>query len=119
MWINPGEKNIALVLEALREFGFGELGISATDLSAPNSVVQLGYPPARIDLLSSLDGVNFVDCFANKVMLKIDNIDLPMINVIDFRTNKLAEGRMKDLADVEALDQKNKAPSTSGNQPKP
>ena len=42
IWIDRTDKNISLVLDALREFGFGDLGISVADLSAPNSVVQLG-----------------------------------------------------------------------------
>ena len=106
IWIDPVDKNIALVLDALKAFGFGELGISAADLAAPKSVVQLGYPPARIDLLSSIDGVNFAACFAKRVVMHIDQVDLPVISVADFRANKLAVGRLKDLADVEALDQR-------------
>ena len=105
IWIDRTEKNISLVLDALREFGFGELGISVADLSTPNSVVQLGYAPARIDLLSSIDGVTFAACYAKRVVKRIDEVDLPVISVADFRANKLATGRLKGLADVEALDQ--------------
>lgn len=105
IWIGPSDKNVSLVLDALQAFGFGELGISAADLSAPKSVVQLGYPPARIDLLSSIDGVTFADCYAKHIVMRTDGIDLPVISVADFRANKLATGRLKDLADVEALDQ--------------
>ena len=105
IWIDPADKNISLVLDALQEFGFGELGITAADLSAPNSVLQLGYPPARIDLLSSIDGVRFADCYEKRIVMQIDEVDLPVIGVADFRANKLATGRLKDLADVEALDQ--------------
>lgn len=75
-----------------------------TDLAAPNSVVQLGYPPARVDLLSSIDGVTFNDCYAKRVVACIDGLNLPVIGAADFRANKLAVGRLKDLADVEALD---------------
>jgi hypothetical protein len=67
-------------------------------------VVQLGYPPARIDLLSSIDGVAFADSYAKRVVMRIDEVDLPVISVADFRANKLATGRLKDLADIEALD---------------
>ena len=105
IWVGPGDKNISLTLNALREFGFGEMGISAADLAAPNSVVQLGYPPARIDLLSLIDGVTFNDCYAKRVVARIDGLELPAIGAVDFRANKLAVGRLKDLADVEALDQ--------------
>ena len=105
IWISASEENVSRVLDALQVFGFGELGITAADLLAPKSVVQLGYPPARIDLLSSIDGVSFTDCYPRRVVMRIDEVDLPVINVADFRTNKLAAGRLKDLADVEALDQ--------------
>lgn len=105
LWINRAEPNIANVLKALEDFGFGELGIQARDLSSPNSVIQLGYPPARIDLLSSIDGVNFDDCYLCHIVMRIDGIDLPIINIADFRTNKLATGRLQDLADVATLDE--------------
>ena len=88
----------------MRQFGFGEVDISAADLSAPNSVVQLGYPPARIDLLSSIDGVSFAECYSRRVVMRADGIDLPVIGVEDLRINKSATGRLKDLADIEALD---------------
>ena len=104
IWFNPTEPNIAALLIALDEFGFGALGISYEDLSKAESVVQLGYPPSRIDLLSSIDGVRFLDCFNERVVLTVDQIEVPFINVRDFRINKLAVGRHKDLADVEALD---------------
>lgn len=92
------------MLVALDAFGFGELGIREDDLIKPDAVIQLGYPPSRIDLLSSIDGVNFDQCFAERFVLSVDGIDLPVINLADFRINKLASGRMKDLADIEALD---------------
>ena len=87
-------KNISLVLDALREFGFGELGISVADLSTPNSVVQLGHPPARIDLLSSIDGVSFAACYAKRIVRRNDDVDLQVNCVADFRVNKLATGRL-------------------------
>ena len=93
----------------MREFGFGEPGIPVADLSTPNSVVQLGYAPARIDLLSSIHGTSFAACYANRVVRRIDEVDLPVISVADFCANKLATGRLKDLADVEALDEGNGA----------
>ncbi len=96
IWIGRTVKNISLVLDALREFGFGELGISAANLSAPNSVVQLGHPPARIDLLSSIDGVDFATCFAKRVIMRINDVDLPVISEADFRANIFAAGRLKD-----------------------
>jgi hypothetical protein len=70
----------------------------------PESVIQLGYPPHRIDLLSSIDGVEFTDCFQRRVVIALDGISMPVISVADFRVNKRATGRPKDLADIAALD---------------
>ena len=105
IWIGSSERSTSLVMDALRKFGFGDLEISAADLSTPDSVVQLGYPPARIDLLSSIDGVTFAACHANQLNVRIDDVDIPVISERDFRANKLASGRTKDLADMQARDE--------------
>jgi len=68
-------------------------------------VIQLGLPPSRIDLLTSIDGVDFDACYARRVMMNIAGIELPIIGVEEFRANKRAAGRAKDLADPESLDQ--------------
>ncbi|MBL8521374.1 MAG: nucleotidyltransferase [Betaproteobacteria bacterium] len=103
IWISADATNVARVLDALSAFGFGSLGLTAADLSTPGSVVQLGYPPTRIDLMPSIDGVEFTGCFARRVVMSIDGIDVPIIGIADFRANKLAVGRHQDLADVEAI----------------
>jgi hypothetical protein len=104
IWLNPTAANIENLMKALAAFGFGELGIVADDLMKPESVIQLGYPPNRIDLLSSIDGVEFTDCFHRRVVIALDGISMPVISVADFRLNKRATGRPKDLADIAALD---------------
>ena len=86
------------------QYRLRSLGIRQDDLTKLDSVIQLGYPPSRIDLLSSIDGVHFDQCFAKRLVLQIDGLDMPVINIVDFRTNKIATGRLKDLADIEMLD---------------
>ena len=73
------------------------------DLSTPGQVIQLGDPPARIDLLTSIDGVGFRQACERRQVVKVDGIDLPFISLEDFKTNKRASGRLKDLADLERL----------------
>ena len=104
IWLNPTTVNIEKLMKALAAFGFGELGIVSDDLMKPESVIQLGYPPHRIDLLSSIDGVEFTDCFQRRFVIALDGISMPVISVADFRVNKRATGRPKDLADIAALD---------------
>ena len=85
------------------KFGFGSLGLSVADFLKPDAVIQLGYPPSRIDILTSIDGVAFEPCHQNRIEMKIDDISLPFLGLEDFRTNKRASGRARDLADLESL----------------
>jgi hypothetical protein len=103
-WIGTDPANASRVLAALDQFGFGSLGLRHEDLTAHNKVIQLGYPPARIDLLTSIDGLDFAPSFGRRMTVVVDEIPLHFICLDDFKTNKKAVGRHKDLADLEALD---------------
>jgi hypothetical protein len=102
-WIGSDPDNAARVLTVLEQFGFGSLGISLSDLTTPLQVIQLGYPPRRIDLLTSIDGVEFGAAYARKVEVTVDGIQLHFISLDDFKRNKRATGRLQDLADLESL----------------
>ncbi|MBL8378946.1 MAG: hypothetical protein JNM79_13840 [Burkholderiales bacterium] len=104
IWLRPSIDNAKRVIAALDRFGFAGLGISLEDLTRPGSVIQLGYPPRRIDLLASIDGVEFDDCIARREVFVLDGVAVPFIGLADFKTNKRAAGRAKDLADLESLD---------------
>ena len=104
IWVDPTPVNATRLMLALDRFGFGKLGLTAGDFMQPQAVVQLGYPPARIDLLTSIDGVEFGPCHERRVVMRVDGVDVPVIHLVDFKANKLATGRAKDLADLESLD---------------
>lgn len=104
IWVRASAPNVERLLAALTRFGFGSLGLTASDFQKPGAIVQLGYPPCRIDLLTAIDGVEFEPCHARKVVVTTDGIDLPFIGLEEFRANKRASGRAKDLADLESLD---------------
>jgi hypothetical protein len=106
-WVGYDPANAARVLKALDQFGFGELGISLNDLTTPGKIVQLGYPPRRIDLLTSIDGVEFPSCYQRRWDVEADGQTLHFISLEDFKTNKRASGRLKDLADLESLQGRN------------
>ncbi len=103
IWVRPQPDNFARLIRALDAFGFAALGVSAEDFMAPQAMVQLGYPPVRIDLLTSLDGVTFDDCFAHRLDVTTGGTLLPVISIDDLICNKLATGRAKDRVDVESL----------------
>lgn len=104
VWIRPSSSNVDKLLRVLGAFGFGSLGLTQADFMQPEAVIQLGYPPQRIDLLTAIDGVAFDDCYPKRVDMVVGGVPLPIIDLASFRTNKLATGRAKDLADVEELD---------------
>ena len=103
VWVGQEPENITRLLKALAEFGFGSLGLKQEDFLAHEAVVQLGYPPARIDLLTTIDGVSFDSCYPHRVPMQIGSVMLPIIDLANFKRNKLASGRVKDLADLESL----------------
>lgn len=101
-WVRPSAENMARLLQALDDFGFGSLGLKVADFD-PDTVVQLGHPPGRIDLLTAMDGVVFDDCYARRQRVGIDGLELDIIGLEDFIANKRSAGRLKDLADLENL----------------
>lgn len=102
-WVSPAPGNIARLLSALAGFGFGSLGLKAEDFGG-DSVVQLGQAPNRIDLLTQIDGVAFADCWPRRMEVSLGDISICLIGLDDFKANKRASGRLKDLADLETLE---------------
>nr|CAA6829468.1 MAG: Predicted nucleotidyltransferase [uncultured Thiotrichaceae bacterium] len=104
IWIKPEPKNAQKVIKVLHEFGFAELDLDESDLTRIGNVIQLGYPPLRIDLLTQPDGVNFADSYAQRMELDYGGLMLHVISLGDFKKNKAASGRPKDLADLQSLE---------------
>jgi hypothetical protein len=104
IWIEMTQENAVNTIKALEQFGFGSLDIQLDDFMKPDSVIQLGYPPSRIDLITTPDGVNFANCYAAKIEVFIDNVTVNFIDLENLRLNKKASGRLQDLADLENLE---------------
>ena len=104
LWVGNKTANIERLLAALASFGFASLQLKAADFAAPDAVVQLGYPPGRIDLLTGIDGVRFTDCYPRRERVSVAGVELPIIHIDDFKANKRAAGRPRDLADLDSLD---------------
>jgi hypothetical protein len=103
IWILTSEQNASSLIEALKEFGFGSLDLTFDDFKSPGQVVQLGNAPARIDILTSLTGVDFDACWDNRVSVEDEGLVYSVISLKDLRVNKAALGRYQDLADLEQL----------------
>jgi len=103
-WIGTAADNADRVLAALTQLGFGSLGIRKEDLTEPGQVIQMGFPPARIDLLTSIDGVSFAPCYQRRWVVDVDGLQPGFIALEDFKSNKKAVGGHRDLADLEMLE---------------
>ena len=104
LWINPSLINAEKVLAALKEFGFGSLEITVNDLVTPGQTIQLGYPPIRINLITSIDGVIFEECYPDRIRVEDSGLFINVIDLENLKKNKRASGRAQDLADLENLE---------------
>lgn len=102
-WLTRTPENAAKLLKALEAFGFGGLGLVGEDFTTPQHVVQLGYPPFRIDLLTDINGVAFETAWPHRETVVHDGLPLHFIGLEDLKANKRASGRPRDLDDLENL----------------
>lgn len=103
--VRPSAGNAARVVSALRSFGapLDAHGVGETDFSSPGAVYQLGLPPRRIDLLTSLTGVGFDEAWSGRTELQVADLKVPFLGRDALLRNKRATAREKDLADLELL----------------
>ena len=104
VWIELSEENASRLVAALDAFGFGSLGLQPSDFLEPNQVIQLGYPPSRIDILMTPKGIEFGTCYENRVVIESDGVNFAFIDLDNLLKNKRATGRHQDMADVENLE---------------
>jgi predicted nucleotidyltransferase len=104
IWINISEKNASRMLRVLKGFGMSPMGFKKEDFLKPGYITQIGYPPLRIDILNSIDGVEFNEAVKHMNRIEIET-DLPLnyIGLNDFIKNKKATGRKQDLADIQEI----------------
>ena len=101
--IRTTPENVSRVLAVLDAFGFGNLGIVERDLLDRGRILQLGQPPNRIDVLTSISGVDFDSAWEQRVQTLMDDQPVALLGWNELIQNKRAAGRQKDLADLEKL----------------
>lgn len=103
VWVEITKENSTKLVQALNDFGLGSIGLTVADFSEPYEIIQLGYPPSRIDILTSISGVNFDEAYKNRVSTGIDGLDINFISLRDLKINKKSSGRDQDLLDLKEL----------------
>jgi len=108
LFIRSGVKNSEAVYRALAEFGAPIAGLTPADFrDNPTSIFQLGNSPARADILQGIDGVDFDEAWPRRVELSLEGVPVHVVSAEDLIRNKLASGRLQDLADVETIREAN------------
>jgi len=105
LWTRPTPDNAVRVLRALVRFGAPVVahGLLEDDFSRAGAVYQMGLPPRRIDVLTTIDGVTFDEAWPNRIVAQVGDLQLPFLGLKSLVKNKRAAGRTKDLLDIELL----------------
>lgn len=112
LWVMPSMENGEAVLRSLKRFGAPLGDLSSTDFSQNEIVFQIGIAPCRIDIITGVDGLDFENAFKQSQTVEIAGISIPVVSMGDLVKNKKSTGRLKDLADVEVLENLIKARNT-------
>jgi hypothetical protein len=104
VWVRPTPENAKRVLAGLAAFGAPLGDLTVDDLTRGGTIFQLGVPPLRIDVMTAIDGVDFVEAWPDRGEFSFGNVVVNVISRHHLITNKKAAGRLQDLADAERLE---------------
>ena len=104
VFLRPTTENASRLLEALSAFGFPPTSLTPEQVIEPSRIIQMGVEPVQIHVMSDISGVTWGEAWAGRVVARCGSHDLPFIGRAAFIRNKRAAGRLKDLADIEALE---------------
>ncbi len=103
VWIAKTPANALRMVLALEDFGFGGEVLSEDLFLKGDKIIRMGLPPMRIEVLTSISGVDFDDAYSKRIYDQLDGVDVCLISLEDLKINKAAAGRHKDLTDLEQL----------------
>jgi len=103
VFVRPAEENARKIIDALNAFGLSVSPLTWQDLASPGKVVQLGFPPLRIDILTSIDGVEFDQAWSRRTESRYGEERVFFLSKQDLIANKRASGRRQDLLDLDSL----------------
>jgi predicted nucleotidyltransferase len=103
IWVAMNPENAEKIVAVLREFGFESTQLSAELFLKDWQIIRLGVPPVRIELATTVSGVNFSDCYSSRIVDTLDGVEISLISLGDLKINKKSAGRHNDLADLENL----------------
>jgi len=103
VFVRPTQDNAEKLLTAIREFGFPVDHLTAQDIVDERRLIEMGVAPVQIHVMSAISGVPWAEAWADHVVARCGSSDVPIIGRASFIKNKRSAGRLKDLADIEAI----------------
>jgi len=103
VWVAIHPPNAQKIVALLTEFGFNLPELTIDLFLEKDKIIRMGVPPVRLEILTSISGVEFETCYQNRVEDELDGVQISLISLNDLKRNKLSSGRHKDLNDLENL----------------
>lgn len=103
VWISSTPQNATRLVTVLHEFGFTMPEVTTEFVLRPNNIIRMGEEPVRIEILNWASGVDFDECYRERIVATMDSVEVSLIGLEQLKKNKKASGRFKDLADLEEL----------------
>lgn len=103
IWIRLGADNARRIVDVLKQFGFDTPELTPDLFLQKGRMVRLGMPPIRIEVMVEISGVDFDECYLDRLTAEIDGVRADLISLEHLKINKRASGRYKDLDDIEHL----------------
>lgn len=103
IFVERSEENSRRIWKAIERFGFAEIGLSQNDFTKPHRIIQLGFVPSRINIITGIDAVSFQEAWDDKADARLDGVPVAFISKEHLIINKAASGRPQDQADIARL----------------
>ena len=105
IWVAIHPENAQNIFSALKAFGLDDPNLKPELFLQKPKIIRMGFPPLRLEITTSISGVEFDECYQTRIVDKIDGVEVNLIDLENLKRNKKASGRTKDIADVEKLGQ--------------
>ncbi|MFQ3547198.1 MAG: hypothetical protein SNJ56_02580 [Termitinemataceae bacterium] len=106
IFVSPDTSNIDSLLQALSEFGFGDLGLTKQDFADPSKMISLGYPPDQVNIVTGIDGVSWEQAWAHRVQGRLEGVQITFISKDDLIKHKRIRNLPQDKMDADMLESK-------------
>lgn len=101
--VEPSAANAKRLCAALSDFGYSALAREEAAFAVADRLATLGVEPLRVDIMTSITGVDFETAWRGRLMARLGSARVPVLGRAEFIVNKRASGRTKDLLDLELL----------------